>query len=281
MTFVEMIGAALMIAGAVLSALAAWGIVDFDTPLARMHAATKSASLGLAMLTLGAGVAAGSWGLIGAAVLVTAFLFVTAPISGHMLGRAAYAAGQVVTVVHDDLRSCDAAPSRLPRSRSPRVYWSRVALLAGVWVLLWRDASAGVWMGGILVASSLELVRATAARGARIRPLGMLRFLGSYLVRVIASNLRVAWEVLTPSNEQIREAIVAVPLQTSSASVALLVANAISFTPGSLTIELTVDPFVLYVHVLHFENVEQVRAEVAGLESLAAGAIATQAVVSG
>ena len=41
--------------GAILAVLSAWGILDFPTPLARMHAATKPASLGLAAMVLGAG----------------------------------------------------------------------------------------------------------------------------------------------------------------------------------------------------------------------------------
>jgi multicomponent Na+:H+ antiporter subunit E len=83
----------------------------------------------------------------------------------------------------------------------------------------------------------------------------------------------VAWEVITPRNDQIREAIVAVPMRSNSVPVALLVANAISYTPGSLTIELTEDPLVLYVHVLHFESVEAVHKEVAALERLVVAAL--------
>ena len=98
------IGSLVMGAGVLLSVLAAWGILDFPTPLARMHAATKSASLGLALIALGAGIAAGSLALAGIGVLVAGFLFMTAPISGHLLGRSAYLAGQVRTLVHDDLK---------------------------------------------------------------------------------------------------------------------------------------------------------------------------------
>ncbi len=91
-----LLGSVLMLAGTAFSVLAAWGILDFPSPIARMHAATKSASLGLALLAVGAGVAAGSWPLIGMGTLVGVFMFVTAPIAGHMIGRAAYLAGQAV-----------------------------------------------------------------------------------------------------------------------------------------------------------------------------------------
>jgi multisubunit Na+/H+ antiporter MnhE subunit len=94
-----------------------------------------------------------------------------------------------------------------------------------------------------------------------------------YLGLVFSSNVRVAWEVVTPRNDQIREAIVAVPMRVASPSAALLVANSISYTPGSLTVELAGDPQTLYVHVLHFESVEDVVAQVRRLEDLVAAAV--------
>ena len=122
------------------------------------------------------------------------------------------------------------------------------------------------------MASVIELLRRVEQRRS-INIIGLARFFLSYAWLVIASNLRVAWEVITPSNDQIEEAIVAVPLQTRSVATALLVANAISYTPGSLSIELSTDPWVLYVHVLHFTSVEQVQVSVASLEKLAMRAI--------
>ena len=95
-----------------------------------------------------------------------------------------------------------------------------------------------------------------------------------YLWMVVLSNFRVAWEVVTPNNDQIKEAIVAVPLRTRSVPAALLIANAISYTPGSLTIDLMTEPLVLFVHVLHYESVAAVQAEVARLEDLVVAALA-------
>jgi monovalent cation/proton antiporter MnhG/PhaG subunit len=274
MSVFEIFGAVLMLAGTVLSVLAAWGVVDFPSSLARMHAATKSASLGLALIAVGAGIAAESWGLLGVGFLVALFLFMTAPISGHMLGRAAYLTGQVRNLVHDDLLAGN--PTPLDFSRRPsdaRFSVLRAGLLVGVWLLLWRDLSPGVWLGGAVVAGIVEAMRRVFLRPGQINPVGLAIFLVRYLGMVVVSNIRVAWEVITPSNEQIREAIVAVPLRTTSVSAALLVANAISYTPGSLTIELTDDPLVLYVHVLFFTSVADVQADVRELEGLAMRAL--------
>jgi multicomponent Na+:H+ antiporter subunit G len=273
MTVTEVIGAVLMSAGTVLSVLAAWGILNFPSPISRLHAATKPASLGLALLALGAGVAAGSWGLIGVAGLITVFLFVTTPISGHLLGRAAYLAGQAGHLVHNDLIRVHPEPLQAGEPVEGGFSITRWAALIAVWMLLWRDVSVGTLIGGIVVATVVETVRRGFGRDTNLQVWGLVVFLARYHGMVLSSNLRVAWEVITPSNEQIREAIVAVPLKTTSIPAALLVANAVSYTPGSLTLELTDHPRVLYVHVLHFTTIEDVQRQVARLERLVSRAL--------
>ncbi|MDJ0925939.1 MAG: Na+/H+ antiporter subunit E [Acidimicrobiia bacterium] len=269
----QLLGGTLIALGTALSVLAAWGVLNFPSALSRMHAATKSASLGLALIGIGAGIAAGSWGLVGIGVLVTTFLFITAPISGHLVGRATYLAGRVTDLQHDDLADCVPSPLRIEAADTARKSPLRFIALVAVWVLLWRDLSIGVLLGGVLVALITEFAGRVPQRTYTFSASGLSLFLVRYIWLVVQSNLRVAWEVATPSNEQISEGIVAVPLETRSTAVALLVANAISYTPGTLTIELTGDPLVLYVHVLHFESVEQVRADVAKLERLAMRAL--------
>ena len=273
MSIAQIAGSVLMAVGVALSLISAWGLLDFPSAMARMHAATKAASLGLALVAIGAGVSAESLGLVGVGILVAIFLFLTAPISGHMLGRAAYAAGQAPGLVHDDLAAAPRQSMRFEAETRSGPSLLRVIPLGLVWVLLWRDASPGVWLGGVAVAVLVELVRRSTHRPRLVRAGAFLRFIAAYVWTVALSNIRVAWEVVTPRNDQIREAIVAVPLQSDSTPVALLVANAISYTPGSLTVELTQDPLVLYVHVLHFESVDEVRSDVARLERLVASAL--------
>jgi multicomponent Na+:H+ antiporter subunit G len=273
MSLTETLGAFLLLAGTLFSVLAAWGVVDFPSAIARMHAATKSASLGLALVSLGAGVAAGSWALVGVGALVSIFLFVTAPISGHLLGRAAYHAGQAGELLHDDLAGAEHRPLDIEPLVRRRFSLLRWAGLVAVWMLLWRDVSIGTALGGAVVAGVVEAVHQDLGRRVPIAPVALVRFVARYLGLVVTSNLRVAWEVITPSNEAIREAIVAVPLETRSVRVALVVANAVTYTPGTLTVELAGDPMVLYVHVLHFTTPDEVRGTVHVLEGLVSRAL--------
>ncbi len=267
---IDILGQFLLLVGAILSALAAWGILDFPTPLARMHAATKPASLGLASMVLGAGLLTDSYGLTALGALVAVGLFLTTPISGHLLGRAAYLAGQAPELVHDDLAGTTPSPGLTQTRRS--FAWWRVAVLTVSWLVLWQDFALGTAVAGLLVAVGVELaVAGWAGERSRISVLGSLLFAVRYVGLVVRSTARVAWEVVTPRNEKVREAIVRVPLRTRSESAAVLLANAITYTPGTLTIDLAEG--CLFVHVLHFEDVETTIADVRRVEELVLAAI--------
>ena len=59
-----------------------------------------------------------------------------------------------------------------------------------------------------------------------------------------------------------------------------MVANAISLTPGTLTIEVATDPNVLYVHVLHLHDIDAVRRDVTRLERSVLRAFGTDEAVA-
>lgn len=89
----ETVGAALLVTGSLIIGIAGIGLVRLADPFMRMHAATKAGVVGAGLVMLGAGLATGtvSGALTGLAGLV--FLFFTAPVASHVLGRAAYIAG--------------------------------------------------------------------------------------------------------------------------------------------------------------------------------------------
>lgn len=271
---IEGVGVALLVVGTLVSVLAAWGIVDFPTPLARMHAATKPASLGLAVTVLGAAVTAGEADLVAIGVLVVGGLFLTAPITGHLLGRAAYLAGQAADLVHDDLAAAKLEPPlRATEWRGPQGFsLLRIVVLTVSWTMLWGDPSPGTIVAGLVVAVLLELAvwRRIGLPRVAVSPLGAVRFSIRYVGMVVASTARVAWEVITPRNE-LREAIVAVPLRVADEPAVVLLANAITYTPGTLTMD--VADGRVYVHVLHFEDVATTVAEVRRIEDLVMAAL--------
>lgn len=147
-----------------------------------------------------------------------------------------------------------------------------VRLLVGAWVVvvwlaLWGEFSAAnVVSGAVVAVLALRLfpLRPTTGPG-RFRLVWALRLLGYFLVKLVEANAVVAWEAVTPRN-RIVEGIVAVPVTSASDVLVSVVANAISLTPGTLTIEVETDPHVLYVHVLHLHDIDAVRQDVTRLE---------------
>lgn len=157
----------------------------------------------------------------------------------------------------------------------------RVGLLGwllGVWLALWGDVSVANLLSGLLVGGALVVLlpRGGPQRGGPIRPLHALVFLAYFHYKLFEASFVVAWEVITPRNEDINLAIVAIPVTGASPAVTTIVANAVSLTPGTLTLEVREDPTTLYVHVLHLRTVEEVRRDVLRLEVLALRAFGSE-----
>jgi multicomponent Na+:H+ antiporter subunit G len=88
----DVVASAFLLIGALLNLLAAIGLLRFPDVFARMHAATKPATLGLLCILIGAGLLVPAPTVI-AFVLVAALQLLTVPIGGHVIGRAAHRAG--------------------------------------------------------------------------------------------------------------------------------------------------------------------------------------------
>lgn len=146
-----------------------------------------------------------------------------------------------------------------------------LAWLVAVWVALWGDLTVANIVGGALVAVAVFGVFPTAgprpARGFLLVP--ALRFVGVFIVAVIRANIRVTRQVL--STHELHPAIVAVAFQGVSDAVVTLVANTITLTPGTLTLETRSDrdAAVLYVHALDVHDPGDVLDEVLYMKYLA------------
>jgi multicomponent Na+:H+ antiporter subunit G len=81
---------ALIVVGAGFMLLAAVGLVRMPDLFTRMHATTKSTTLGVGCLMLGVAVHFGDLAIAARALAIVAFVFITAPVAGHMVARAAY-----------------------------------------------------------------------------------------------------------------------------------------------------------------------------------------------
>jgi len=88
----EFIGALLILIGSIISVISAIGIIRFPDVYSRAHAGTKSSTLAVLLTLTGAFLYI--WlteALISVRLLLgIVFVFLTAPVSGHLIIRAAY-----------------------------------------------------------------------------------------------------------------------------------------------------------------------------------------------
>ncbi len=91
----DLAAAICLLLGGVLSAAAGVGIIRFPDALSRMHAATKPQMVGLGFILLAIALTDRNWATVAALAPVLGFQMLTAPISAHMIGRAAYRAGNI------------------------------------------------------------------------------------------------------------------------------------------------------------------------------------------
>jgi multicomponent Na+:H+ antiporter subunit G len=82
-----------IVLGTSLGLLSAVGIVRMPDVYIRLQVASKASSLGIALLMLGVAAHFDEVAVTVRALLVVAFLFLTAPVAAHVIGRAAYIAG--------------------------------------------------------------------------------------------------------------------------------------------------------------------------------------------
>lgn len=97
----------------------------------------------------------------------------------------------------------------------------------------------------------------------RIRRINSLFLL--FMWELMVSAVRVAIIVMTPNiRAALRPGIIAFPLTVKSDFEITLLANMITLTPGTLSVDVAEDRSVLYVHALQLDDREVLIAEIAG-----------------
>lgn len=85
---IDAVAAVSLVAGAVVSLVAAWGVLSMRDARTAMHAATKPATLGVILCAFGAALVADDAATVTKIVVIVGVQMVTAPVGAHMLSRA-------------------------------------------------------------------------------------------------------------------------------------------------------------------------------------------------
>jgi multicomponent Na+:H+ antiporter subunit E len=147
-----------------------------------------------------------------------------------------------------------------------------MALIAIILAVIWAAITTNftlpnLVLGGVIALVALWFIReqvkgpSFVVRVWRILSLAVLFF-----YELLLSAVRVAILVLTPDvRAQLKPAIIAFPLTAKSDVEITLLANLITLTPGTLSVDVSEDRKYIYVHALSVENKKEL------IESIATG----------
>lgn len=93
------------------------------------------------------------------------------------------------------------------------------------------------------------------------KPPKILAFLAYYLKELVLSNLIIARDILTPTH-YMRPGVVAIPLRAQTDFEITLLANLITMTPGTLSLDISEDRKTLYVHAMYVHDADALRSEI-------------------
>lgn len=88
----------------------------------------------------------------------------------------------------------------------------------------------------------------------------VLGLLGTFLADMLRANFRMAVTILSP-RMKLRPAVIAVPLIIKSEAAIILLANLMTLTPGSLTLDISTDRRMLFLHTVYLDDPEQLKQQ--------------------
>lgn len=112
---------------------------------------------------------------------------------------------------------------------------------------------------GYMILGFVTYVGGTANYYRTVRhAVGLLTY---FVWQLFLSNLRVAHDIITP-RLYMKPGIIAVPLDAKTPLQITLLANFISMTPGSLSLEVSGDCKTLFVHTMFIDDVDKERRKI-------------------
>lgn len=141
-------------------------------------------------------------------------------------------------------------------------------LLGLAWVLLSGDFSGlNLLVGMVFGYIALVLIepQVEALKGYPLRVPRIIGFIGFFMKELVQANLRVAFDILTPP-WYMQPGVIALPLAARTEMEITMVANLISLTPGTLSLDVSDDRRVLYIHAMFLDDEDELRRSLKEME---------------
>jgi len=136
-------------------------------------------------------------------------------------------------------------------------------LLGMVWMFLTGDLEYSNFIEGFIIGFLIIWITKYASQSndyvSKIPKI--ISFAIYFIYELILANLKITIDVLTPKH-RMEPAIIAVPLDAETNFEITILANLITLTPGSLSLDVSEDRKVLYVHSMYVSDAEKFRDQI-------------------
>ncbi len=137
-----------------------------------------------------------------------------------------------------------------------------IFLAAGFSIIMGKLSLSGLTVGFIIGYLALWVTRPLYGHNTYFSKVtNVLQLIVFFIRELLISNFRVLWDVITPGNIS-KPGVIAVPLDTETDFEIMMVANLVSLTPGTLSLDVSDDRKSLYVHVMFLDDVDTTRRNI-------------------
>ncbi len=137
-------------------------------------------------------------------------------------------------------------------------------LLSMLWALLTGRVSVGSLSTGFLlgyIALTLLYPGKEGRNNYFQKSMQIIRFVLVFIRELLVSSWRVAIDVVKPL-PLMRPGVVGIPLDAETDLEITMLANVISLTPGTLSLDVSEDRKTLYIHAMYVINPDDLRREI-------------------
>ena len=136
-------------------------------------------------------------------------------------------------------------------------------MLAVVWQALFGNFGITNLVVGFLVAYCVIWLMRPVFDNDRYcsRVYQMVKLILYFHWELLISSIKVAWDVITPTHHS-TPGVIAVPIDARTNLEITLLANLVTLTPGTLTLDVSDDRETMLVHAMYVDDTRSLRAEV-------------------
>jgi multicomponent Na+:H+ antiporter subunit E len=137
-----------------------------------------------------------------------------------------------------------------------------VLALTGWMSFLWALATGDFTLANFLLGFGVSFSVLLFLSRMEIRRVRAGFILGAYFLwELLLANLRVAYEVVTPELH-IRSGIIGIPLDIQTDTQITLLASLLALTPGSISLDISPDRKILYIHTMYVDDPDVLRKQI-------------------